>query len=115
MGRIDLDHQAYLGDTLAQIAAEKAGVFRDRVPVWSVPQHEAAWAVLERARTAGLGARIVLCLHDELLVHAPLDAADTVREIVDDGVAEARYRWAPDTAVRFVADTTVVARWSDAT
>ncbi len=49
MGRIDLDHQAYLGDTLQQIAAEKAGVFRDRVPVWSVPQHEAAWTVLERA------------------------------------------------------------------
>lgn len=49
VGRIDLDHQAYLGDTLQQIAAEKAGVFRDRVPVWSVPQHEAAWTVLERA------------------------------------------------------------------
>ena len=49
MGRIDLDHQAYLGDTLQQIAAEKAGVFRDRVPVWSVPQHESAWMVLERA------------------------------------------------------------------
>jgi len=49
MGRIDLDHQAYLGDTLQQIAAEKAGVFRDRVPVWSVPQHEPVWAVLERA------------------------------------------------------------------
>ena len=49
MGRIDLDHQAYLGDTLQQIAAEKAGVFRDRVPVWSVPQHESAWTVLEHA------------------------------------------------------------------
>lgn len=52
MGRIDLDHQAYLGDTLQQIAAEKAGVFRDRVPVFSVPQREAAWTVLERAAWA---------------------------------------------------------------
>lgn len=49
VGRIDLDHQAYLGDNLPQIAAEKAGVFRDRVPVYSVPQHPSAWAVLERA------------------------------------------------------------------
>lgn len=49
VGRIDLDHQAYLGDTLQEIAAEKAGVFRDRAPVFSVPQHPAAWAVLERA------------------------------------------------------------------
>ncbi|MCR9161217.1 MAG: bifunctional folylpolyglutamate synthase/dihydrofolate synthase [Nannocystaceae bacterium] len=49
VGRIDLDHQRYLGDTLQQIAAEKAGVFRDRVPVWSVPQSPAAWTVLEHA------------------------------------------------------------------
>lgn len=49
VGRIDLDHQAYLGDTLQRIAAEKAGVFRDRVPVWSVPQHAPVWAVLEQA------------------------------------------------------------------
>lgn len=49
VGRIDLDHQAYLGDSLTQIAAEKAGVFRDRVPVYSVPQHASAWAVLEQA------------------------------------------------------------------
>jgi len=49
VGRIDLDHQAYLGDNLQQIAAEKAGVFRDRVPVYSVPQHEPVWTVLERA------------------------------------------------------------------
>lgn len=49
VGRIDLDHQAYLGDNLPQIAAEKAGVFRDRVPVYSVPQHESAWAVLQQA------------------------------------------------------------------
>lgn len=49
VGRIDLDHQAYLGDNLPQIAAEKAGVFRDRVPVYSVPQHDPVWKVLERA------------------------------------------------------------------
>ncbi len=49
VGRIDLDHQAYLGDNLPQIAAEKAGVFRDRVPVYSVPQHESVWTVLQQA------------------------------------------------------------------
>ncbi len=46
MARVDLDHQAYLGDTLTLIAAEKAAVFRDRVPVYSVPQHEAVENVL---------------------------------------------------------------------
>jgi DNA polymerase-1 len=72
------------------------------------------WAVIVRARAADHGARIVLCLHDELLVHVPLEAADAVRSIVEDGVQEARYRWAPEAAVRFVADTTVLTRWSDA-
>ena len=33
------------------------------------------WAVTVRARAAPLGARIVLCLHDELLVHVPEDHA----------------------------------------
>jgi len=72
------------------------------------------WAVIVRARAATHGAQIVLCLHDELLVHAPGDAADAVRDIVDDGVQEARYRWSPGAGVRFVADTSVVSRWSDA-
>ena len=72
------------------------------------------WAVIVRARAGAHGAQIVLCLHDELLVHAPAGAADAVREIVDDGVQEARYRWSSGSGVRFVADTSVVARWSDA-
>ena len=72
------------------------------------------WAAIVRARAATHGARIVLCLHDELLVHAPVDAADVVRDIVDDGLQEARYRWSPVDGVRFVADTTTIRRWSDA-
>ena len=35
------------------------------------------WAVTVRARCGPLGARIVLCLHDELLVHVPARAGGT--------------------------------------
>jgi dihydrofolate synthase/folylpolyglutamate synthase len=35
---IGLDHQKWLGDTLAQIAAEKAGIIKSKVPVVSAPQ-----------------------------------------------------------------------------
>jgi dihydrofolate synthase/folylpolyglutamate synthase len=35
---IGLDHQKYLGDTLVQIAAEKAGIIKHGVPVVSAPQ-----------------------------------------------------------------------------
>jgi DNA polymerase-1 len=72
------------------------------------------WALTVRARGADLDARIVMCLHDELLVHAPAAHGDAAARMVDDALAEAAHRWHPSDDVRFVADTTVVARWSDA-
>jgi len=70
------------------------------------------WAVTVRARSRA--GRIVLCLHDELLVHAPAGEGAAVARLVDDCLREAAARWAPDDAVRFVSDTSVVRRWSDA-
>jgi DNA polymerase-1 len=72
------------------------------------------WAVTVRARASAFDARIVLCLHDELLVHAPAEHADTVATLLADALAESAHRWAPDDTVRFVADISVVHRWSDA-
>ncbi len=72
------------------------------------------WAVIVRARLAGTGAAIVLCLHDELLVHAPVEAANAARESLDDGLLEAAHRWEPAGDVRFVTETSVITRWSDA-
>jgi DNA polymerase I len=72
------------------------------------------WAVTVRARCAPLGARVVLCLHDELLVHSPLRCAQEVAAIVDDCLTEAARRWAPGCGVRFISDTAVVSCWSDA-
>jgi DNA polymerase-1 len=74
------------------------------------------WAVTVRARTAPLGARIVLCLHDELLVHVPAGRAEQAAELVGDCLAEATRRWAPDgrARVRFIADITIAGSWADA-
>jgi DNA polymerase-1 len=72
------------------------------------------WAVTVRARGEALGARIVLCLHDELLVHTPAAHGEAAAALVDDCLQEAARRWAPDASVRFIADTSVVRRWSDA-
>ena len=72
------------------------------------------WAVTVRARCRHLGARIVLCLHDELLVHCLREQAETVSRIVEDGLHEAAQRWAPRSGVRFISDTTIVRSWSDA-
>jgi DNA polymerase I len=72
------------------------------------------WAVTVRARCAHLDARIVLCLHDELLVHCPAEQAATVSRIVDECLGEAAQRWAPGSGVRFISDTSVVRAWSEA-
>nr|MDQ2959385.1 DNA polymerase [Actinomycetota bacterium] len=72
------------------------------------------WAVTVRARGLAYDARVVLCLHDELLVHVPAAAAPQVERLVRDCLAEAAHRWAPDGSVRFVAEVSVIQRWSEA-
>jgi dihydrofolate synthase / folylpolyglutamate synthase len=48
---VDLDHQTYLGDTIEQIAAEKAGILKPGVPAVFAKQRPDAAAVLnQRAR-----------------------------------------------------------------
>ncbi len=72
------------------------------------------WAVTVRARSIPFGARIVLCLHDELLVHAPEEQADAVVRLLDECLQEAAHRWNPTSGVRFVADASVIHSWADA-
>jgi len=51
---LSYDHTAVLGDTLAKIAGEKAGIIKEGVPVVSSPQKDEALEVLERiARNKG--------------------------------------------------------------
>ncbi|MGH7064457.1 MAG: bifunctional folylpolyglutamate synthase/dihydrofolate synthase [Stellaceae bacterium] len=52
---ISLDHQAFLGDTIAAIASEKAGILKPGSPAVIGPQIVEAEAVLE-ARAAAIGA-----------------------------------------------------------
>jgi dihydrofolate synthase / folylpolyglutamate synthase len=55
---ISLDHQAFLGDTIAAIAGEKAGILKPGAPAVIGPQPEEAEAVFE-ARTNELGAPLL--------------------------------------------------------
>ncbi|MFZ5884637.1 MAG: bifunctional folylpolyglutamate synthase/dihydrofolate synthase [Chloroflexota bacterium] len=45
---LSMDHMAVLGDTLAKIAGEKAGIIKEGVPVVSAPQKEEALEVILR-------------------------------------------------------------------
>lgn len=46
--RIGYDHMAILGNTLTEIASEKAGILKENVPAVFVPQDEEALAVLQQ-------------------------------------------------------------------
>lgn len=73
-----------------------------------------AWAATVRHAVAPLGGQIVLCLHDELLVHVPEARSAEAARAVQTSLTSAARTWAGTDQVRFVADTSVVRRWSEA-
>ncbi len=107
--RINLDAMAAGGDDGAR------GRFaRNAIIQGSAAELFKAWAATVRHAVVPLGAQIVLCLHDELLVHAPQDRADEVAAAMGRTLDDSARRWCGTDRVRFVADTSVIARWSDA-
>jgi dihydrofolate synthase/folylpolyglutamate synthase len=74
---IGWDHMDILGDTLAQIAAEKAGIIKPGVPVITMPQHPEALEVIQRT-AAGQGAPLTI-------VEAPWEG--------ETGLAGTHQRW----------------------
>lgn len=78
------------------------------------------WAVTARSGLRPVGGQIVLCLHDELLVHVPEEHAGEAVATLERTLQDAARWWVAagdDTRgseVRFVADVSVVQRWSEA-
>ena len=58
---IDLDHQQFLGETLAEIAGEKAGILKRGVPCVVARQQDAALEVIERQAARKGWTRRFLC------------------------------------------------------
>ncbi|CAL9765160.1 unnamed protein product [Musa acuminata subsp. burmannicoides] len=62
------DHMEILGNTLGEIAGEKAGIFKKGVPAWTVPQPEEAMRMLEeKASRLGVPLQVVSPLDPGLL------------------------------------------------
>ena len=60
---VSIDHQQYLGETLAEIAGEKAGILKPGVPAVIGPQEAAGLDAIE-ARAAALGAPLAVANRD---------------------------------------------------
>eukprot|EP00500_Bicosoecida_sp_ms1_P011302 CAMPEP_0203831328 /NCGR_PEP_ID=MMETSP0115-20131106/68001_1 /ASSEMBLY_ACC=CAM_ASM_000227 /TAXON_ID=33651 /ORGANISM="Bicosoecid sp, Strain ms1" /LENGTH=481 /DNA_ID=CAMNT_0050740391 /DNA_START=24 /DNA_END=1465 /DNA_ORIENTATION=- len=66
---LDLDHCAVLGDTLAEIAREKAGIFKPGVPAVTCPQESSAMKVLQEVAKSETTPLAVVSVAD-LAAHA---------------------------------------------
>jgi DNA polymerase I len=96
------------------VAAARGRFARNAIIQGAAAELFKAWAATIRATTRDLGAEIVLCLHDEVLVHVPVDAADECARRVGTALDDAARRWLGSDRVRFVADIGVIERWSEA-
>jgi DNA polymerase-1 len=101
-------------DRARQVAAARGRFARNAVIQGAAAEFFKVWAITFRTRARSLDANIVLCLHDELLIHVPPEHADAATRLVHEALAEAAYRWSPSRDVRFTADVRVIDRWSDA-
>jgi DNA polymerase I len=139
-GRSGVDVRTY-GGRLVRMRADVGGfgaaAAQGRYARNAVIQGAAAelfkvWAVTLRARLPS-ESRIVLCLHDELLIHVPSEHGPSehgasehgpsehrgnhgseVAALLERTLHEASRRWMPDSPVRYVTTARCVARWSDA-
>ena len=101
-------------DRAVSVAAARGRYARNAMIQGAAAEFFKVWAITVRRRGRPLGAEVVLCLHDELLVHVPAERVDEAASMVDTAVQEAAHYWSPDPDVRFVADVSVVDRWSEA-
>ncbi|MCW2540817.1 MAG: polymerase [Frankiales bacterium] len=101
-------------ETERRAAAGRGRFARNAVVQGAAAEFFKAWAATVRARCRPMDGQIVMCLHDELLVQAPEGQVEQVAAAVGDALREVAARWAPSTAVRFVADLSIVTTWSDA-
>ena len=103
------------GGTISSVRETARGRYgRNAVVQGAAAELFKMWAVTVRARTAPLGASIVLCLHDELLVHVPVERAEQAAGLLGTCLTEATRRWAPNGRVRFIADITIASSWAKA-
>ena len=101
-------------ESLPSMIAGRGRFARNAVIQGAAAELFKAWAATVRLTTRHLDAQIVLCLHDELLIHVPTEAADDAAAAVDAALTASARRWTGSSNVRFVSDTSVIGRWSDA-
>lgn len=101
-------------DRAVSVAAGRGRYARNALIQGSAAEFFKVWAITVRRHARALDAEVVLCLHDELLVHVPEDRAEHAALMVTNALGEAAQYWSPEPDVSFVTDTKIITRWSEA-
>jgi DNA polymerase-1 len=111
-GRVGTDVRTH-GGRLVRVGSGGVGRYaRNAVVQGAAAELFKAWAAA--VRNGLRDGRVVLCLHDELLLHVPVDQADDAVALLRSALESTSGHWASGSGVRFVADVAVIQRWSDA-
>jgi DNA polymerase-1 len=111
-GRVGRDVRTHGGRLVRSGTGGVGRYVRNAVVQGAAAELFKAWAAAVRN---GLdGGRVVLCLHDELLLHVPGAEAQDAVALLHDALGRVASHWAAGSGVRFVADVSVVHRWSEA-
>lgn len=118
-GRAGRDLRTYGGRLLRLATAEPATAGHGRFARNAVVQGAAAelfkaWTATVRAGLSTVDGRIVLCLHDELLLHVPTGSATAAAALLRSALASTARWWAAGSDVRFVAEVVTAASWAEA-
>ncbi len=113
--RMGVDESAEGGiERARKVAASRGRFARNAIIQGAAAEFFKVWAIIVRSRGRDLGAYIVLCLHDELLIHTPSENAQDVAAMVHSAVDQAAFHWSPSPEVRFLANVSIIDRWSEA-
>jgi DNA polymerase I len=112
--RMWVDPDLATSQAVRSAAAARGRYARNAVVQGAAAELFKAWAAIVRSRIGPLGGQLVMCLHDELLVHVKEEHGSAVARIVEDSLQVASRYWQPDGFVRFVAVAKSIRRWSEA-
>jgi DNA polymerase-1 len=111
-GRVGRDVRTHGGRLVRSGTGGVGRYVRNAVVQGAAAELFKAWAAAVRN---GLdGGQVVLCLHDELLLHVPEPQAQEAVALLHEALRSVATHWAAGSGVRFVADVAVVQRWSEA-
>ena len=100
-------------DALTDAGFRRGRFVRNAVIQGAAAELFKAWAATVRNDLIPMNGTIVLCLHDELLLHVPESKAEQAGQLLATALESTVHWWAAGSGVRFLAEVTTGPSWAD--